>query len=162
MSLAETGLLCRLGTAGRLGHFHGFGDDPRRHVDLGLDCAGLVVESTTWVTMTAAVWLTLVTIVVTRGIKHASYTQVFLTGLETAVIFALIIAAFVQYGGKPAHPPSLIWFSPFSFTPQLFATGALTAIFFYWGWDVTMNLTEETKGGTPDPASAALFGPWSI
>jgi amino acid transporter len=117
-------------------------------------------ESTTWVTLTAAGWLTLVTIVVARGIKHASYTQLLLTGLETAVILALIIGAFVQYGGKPAHAPSWDWFSPFSFTPQLFATGALTAIFFYWGWDVTMNLTEETKGGTPDPASLGAF--WAM
>jgi amino acid transporter len=87
------------------------------------------VENTVWVTGTAAIWLTLVTIVVTKGIKHASYTQLILTGIETAVVFALIIGAFIQYGGKPAHPPSIIWFSPFSFTPQLFATGALTAIF---------------------------------
>jgi amino acid transporter len=119
-----------------------------------------LVDSTVWVALTAALWLTLVTLVVTRGIKHASYAQVVLTGIETAVIFSLIIGAFIQYGGKPAHPPSIIWFSPFSFTPQLFATGALTAIFFYWGWDVTMNLSEETKAGKGDdyhPASKGAF-----
>ena len=49
---------------------------------------------------------------------------------------------------------------PLSFTPQLFATGALNAIFFYWGWDVTMNLTEETRGGRPDPASSGAF--WAM
>ena len=117
-----------------------------------------LVESTVWVTGTAAIWLTLVTLVVTRGIKHASYTQLILTGVETAVVFALIIGAFVQYGGRPAHPPSIIWFSPFSFTPQLFATGALTAIFFYWGWDVTMNLSEETKAGNAGKAHPASQG----
>lgn len=122
-----------------------------------------LVEDTNWVTLTAAIWLTLVTIVVTKGIKHASYTQLILTGLETAVIFALIIGAFIHYGGNPAHTPSLIWFSPFSFTPQLFATGALTAIFFYWGWDVTMNLSEETKGSKGNelhPASKGAF--WAM
>ncbi|MFZ4535454.1 APC family permease [Propionivibrio sp.] len=121
------------------------------------------VEDTVWVTATAAVWLTLVTLVVTKGIKHASYTQLALTGIETLVVLALIIAAFVQYGGRPAHPPSIIWFSPFSFTPQLFATGALTAIFFYWGWDVTLNLSEETKAGEidkPHPASQGAF--WAM
>jgi amino acid transporter len=122
-----------------------------------------LVENTGWVAFTAAIWLTLVTLVVTKGIKHASYTQLALTAIETAVIFALIIGAFVQYGGQPAHPPSLIWFSPFSFTPQLFATGALTAIFFYWGWDVTMNLSEETRTGhadKPHPASQGAF--WAM
>lgn len=121
------------------------------------------VESTAWVTGTAAIWLTLVTIVVTKGIKQASYAQLILTGIETVVVFSLIIAAFVQYGSHPAHPPSIIWFSPFAFTPQLFATGALTAIFFYWGWDVTMNLSEETKtgdAGKPQPASHGAF--WAM
>lgn len=116
------------------------------------------VEDTVWVTGTAAIWLTLVTLVVTKGIKHASYTQLILTGIETVVVLALIIGAFIQYGGQPAHPPSLIWFSPFSFTPQLFATGALTAIFFYWGWDVTMNLSEESKSGDAEKPHAASQG----
>lgn len=109
-----------------------------------------LVESPGWVTFTAAVWLTLVTIVVTKGIKHASFAQVALTMIETVIVFALIIGAFYQYWGKPAHIPSLNWVSPFAFTPELFATGALTAIFFYWGWDVTMNLGEETKAGNEE------------
>ncbi|MDD5295998.1 MAG: APC family permease [Rhodocyclaceae bacterium] len=116
------------------------------------------VESTTWVTLTAAIWLTLVTLVVTKGIKHASYAQLVLTAIETVVVFAIIIAAFMKYGGQPAHAPSFIWFSPFSFTPELFATGALTAIFFYWGWDVTMNLSEETKSGRKDETHPAAKG----
>lgn len=105
------------------------------------------VEDTVWVTNTAAIWLTLVSVVVTLGVKGASITQAILTGIEALVVLALIIAAFIAYGGQPAHPPSLIWVSPFSFTPQVFATGALIAIFFYWGWDVTMNLSEESRGG---------------
>ncbi len=121
------------------------------------------VENTNWVTGVAAIWLTLVTIVVTKGIKHASIAQVTLTVIETAVIFALIVGAFIQYGPHPAHVPSLIWFSPFSFTPQLFATGALTAIFFYWGWDVTMNLSEESKGGKDEkPHSASQGAFWAM
>lgn len=116
------------------------------------------VENTLWVTSTAALWLTLVTLVVTKGIKHASYTQLLLTGIETVVVIVLIVAAFLAYGHQPAHTPSLIWFSPFSFTPQLFATGALTAIFFYWGWDVTMNLSEESKAGHSGAGATAGRG----
>ncbi len=121
-----------------------------------------LVESTSWVTFTAALWLTLVTIVVGKGIKHASYAQMLLTFIETVVIFALVIAAFLRYGAAPAHPPSLIWFSPLSFTPQMFATGALTSIFFYWGWDVTMNLSEESEAqaGAPSAASKGAF--WAM
>ncbi len=115
-------------------------------------------ESTSWVTFTAAVWLTVVTIVVTKGIKHASYAQLILTVVETGIVLALVIGAFVQYSAHPAHTPSFAWL--FDFTPGTFATGALTAIFFYWGWDVTMNLGEETKEGTPQPAGQGAF--WSM
>jgi amino acid transporter len=118
------------------------------------------VESTGWVTFTAAVWLTLITAVVMKGIKGASYAQVTFTVIETVIIFALIIAAFIQYGGNPAHIPSWDWFSPFSFTPATFATGALIAVFFYWGWDVTMNLGEETVDGQPQPAGRGAF--WAM
>jgi amino acid transporter len=119
-----------------------------------------LVESTGWVTFTAAVWLTLITAVVLKGIKQASYAQMIFTVIETVIIFALIIAAFIEYGGKPAHMPSWEWISPFSFTPATFATGALVAVFFYWGWDVTMNLGEETVDGKPQPAGRGAF--WAM
>ncbi len=118
------------------------------------------IEDTDWVTCIAALWLTLVTIVVSKGIKHASYAQFILTAIELMIVLALIIGAFIEYGSKPAHVPSISWISPLSFTVETFATGALTAIFFYWGWDVTMNLGEETRGGTPSSSSKGAF--WSM
>ena len=118
------------------------------------------IENTAWVTAFAALWLTLVTVVVSKGIKHASYAQLLLTVIESSIVLALIIGAFIEYGARPAHAPSFSWISPLSFTLETFATGALTAIFFYWGWDVTMNLGEETKGGTPLPSSKGAF--WSM
>lgn len=102
-------------------------------------------ENVNWVTFVSALWLTVITIIVTKGIKHASYTQLILTAIESIILLALIVGAFLQYGSNPVHPPELSWISLFSFTPSTFASGALTAIFFYWGWDVTMNLGEETK-----------------
>lgn len=119
-----------------------------------------LVESTGWVTFTAAVWLTAITAVVLKGIKQASYAQIVFTIIETVIIFALIIAAFIEYGANPAHIPSLDWVSPFAFTPGTFATGALIAVFFYWGWDVTMNLGEETVDGKPQPAGRGAF--WAM
>ena len=123
-----------------------------------LDVTTDLKESTGWVTTTAALWLTLVTIVVTKGIKHASYAQLILTLVEGAIVLALVIGAFVQYSAHSAHIPSWAWL--FDFTPATFATGALTAIFFYWGWDVTMNLGEETVEGEPQPAGQGAF--WAM
>ena len=48
--------------------------------------------------LVAAIWLTLITLVVTRGIKHSSYAQLALTAIETAVVIALI--------GSYFKPPS--------------------------------------------------------
>ncbi len=113
-----------------------------------------------WVTLVAAGWYTLVTAIVGRGIKHASYAQVALTVVEMAIVAAIVVAAFRAYWHMPAHMPSWDWISPFAFTPQSFAAGALLATFFYWGWDVTANLSEETRSGDPPAASRGAF--WAM
>lgn len=118
------------------------------------------VESTGWVTAVAALWLTVISAVVGKGIKHASYAQIIFTIIETVIIFAIIVAGLWYFWGQPAHTPSLSWFSPTSFTPETFASGALIAVFFYWGWDVTMNLGEETIDGVPQPAGRGAF--WAM
>jgi amino acid transporter len=118
------------------------------------------VDSTGWVTATAAIWLTLISAVVGKGIKHASFAQVLFTIIETAIVFAIMAAAFWYFWNASAHMPSLAWFSPMSFTAQTFASGALVAVFFYWGWDVTLNLGEETVDGVPQPAGRGAF--WAM
>ncbi|OYY52812.1 MAG: amino acid permease, partial [Polynucleobacter sp. 35-46-207] len=116
------------------------------------------VENTEAIAGVAAIWLSLITLIVTRGIKHSSYVQITFTIFETAILIALIVGGLIHYWDVPAHAPSIIWFSPFSFSPQLFATGALTAIFFFWGWDVTMNLSEESKSNASQASGAASTG----
>lgn len=121
------------------------------------------VENTEAIAGVAAIWLSLITLIVTRGIKHSSYVQITFTLFETAILIALIVGGLVHYWDAPAHAPSIIWLSPFSFSPQLFATGALTAIFFFWGWDVTMNLSEESKSNASQAFGAASTGAfWSV
>lgn len=113
-----------------------------------------------WVTLTAAIWYTIVTAIVGRGIKHASYVQIGFTVVETLIIAAIVVAAFRAFWHSPAHIPSFDWISPFAFTPATFAAGALLATFFYWGWDVTANLGEETRDGDPPSASRGAF--WAM
>ena len=112
------------------------------------------------VAMVAAVWLVLVGAVIVKGIKPTSYTQILMTGIEVGVLVVVIIAALIQFGQAPVHDFSWRWLSPVEFTPTLFATGALTALFFFWGWDVTLNLNEETRDASSAPgrgAVAAMF-----
>ena len=108
----------------------------------------------TAVIFVAAGWFLLVSALVVRGIKPSSYAQVVMTTIEVCVLVIIVIAAIIRYGGQPVHTFSLRWFSAMEFTPTLFASGALAALFFFWGWDVTLNLNEETR----DPTYAAGRG----
>jgi amino acid transporter len=112
-----------------------------------------------WVTFIAGLWITLIALVTIKGIKAASYLQVLMTGVELLILISIIVAGIYQFRLTPAHAFSWSWFSGAQFTPSLFATGALTAVFFYWGWDVTLNLNEETKNAKHAPGWGAF---WSI
>jgi amino acid transporter len=111
----------------------------------------------TVVTLVAAGWLIAVSAVVVKGIKPASYTQVVLTTVEVGILVVVIVAALLRPGAAPAHAFSLSWLTLGGFTPATFATGALTAVFFFWGWDVTLNLNEETKDATQTPGHGAVL-----
>jgi amino acid transporter len=82
---------------------------------------------------------------------------VVLTSIEVAILAIVIVAALVKTGGHPAPGFSLHWLLPTAFTPQSFATGALTAVFFFWGWDVTVNLNEETRDAGNTPGLGAVL-----
>jgi amino acid transporter len=109
------------------------------------------------VAIVAAGWLLAVSTLVVKGIKPASYMQLVLTTVEVAILLLVIVAAIVKSGGGSAHAFSVSWLSLGEFTPRLFATGALTAVFFFWGWDVTLNLNEETKNARETPGHGAVL-----
>lgn len=111
------------------------------------------------VTLIAALWLTLVSAVVVKGIKLTSYVQVAMTLIEAAILLVIIVLAFFKFPAMPQHVVSWRSFSPLAFTPASFANAALISIFFYYGWDVTMNLSEETKDPHRTPGRAAF---WSM
>ena len=109
------------------------------------------------VTFVAAGWLLAVSAIVVKGIKPTSYSQIVMTGIEVVVLVLIVSVAAIKFGATPVHPFSLKWFSAAEFTPQLFSTGALTALFFFWGWDVTVNLNEETRDSSHAPGRGALW-----
>lgn len=111
------------------------------------------------VTFIASIWLSLISMVALKGIKPTTYLQVFMTGFEVLLLITLIVAAVFSFAKFPAHELSWSWISLTSFTPTLFANGALTAVFLYWGWDVTLNLNEETKNMSHAPGWGAF---WSV
>lgn len=118
-----------------------------------------LVNNVNWVTGLAALWLTIISAIVVKGVKMSSKAQIAFTLIEGIILLAIGIGAFYLLPETPAHAFSWNWFSPFSFTPQLFAQSALVAIFFFYGWDVTLNLAEETKNPETTPGRAAF---WSM
>src|SRR6185312_12974099 len=108
--------------------------------------------SVTAVTMVAAAWMIIIT-----AIKIASYVQVALTVVEVALLVIIMVTALVRFWDHPAHSFSLTWFSALQFSPKMFANGALTAIFMLWGWDVALNLNEETRDSHFTPGVAVVL-----
>lgn len=102
------------------------------------------------VLVTAAVasgWFLVVATVLIAGIEITSRVQVVMTTIELVILVGVLIAAFVHaYHAGIANPFTWAWFG-LGYTPGNFAASALVVIFFYWGWDVTSNLGEETAGG---------------
>ena len=94
--------------------------------------------------------------VVAKGIKISSYTQIFFTVFEVGVIALLVVFAVVGFGPAPVHTYSLSWFTGGGFAPGLFATGAGIALFAFSGWDVTVNLNEETRDGARIAGSGSI------
>jgi len=95
----------------------------------------------------ASAWFLAIGLVLIIGIEVTSRVQMVMTGVELVILTAVAIGAFVhaaQFG--PANLISWGWFG-FGYSLSGFANSALVVVFFYWGWDVTANLAEETKNG---------------
>lgn len=116
-----------------------------------------LTSNITAVTLLASGWMVVISAVAVKGIKLASYVQVTLTAIEVAILVIIIGAALVRFWDHPAHAISLAQFSPGAFTPQMFANGALTAVFVFWGWDVVLSLNEETRNSAHTPGFAAIL-----
>jgi len=118
-----------------------------------------LAQNPAYVTAVAAIWVSFISAVTLKGIKPTSYLQSIMTGVEVIILIAIIIGGAIAFARHPIHQFSFSWLSLTGFTPSLFATGALSAVFLYWGWDVTLNLNEETKNAQRIPGLGAF---WSV
>ncbi len=105
----------------------------------------------------ASAWFIVIAIVLIIGIEVTSRVQLVMTGVELVILTAVALAALVhamRFG--PVNALSWRGFG-FGYSAAGFADTALVVVFFYWGWDVTANLAEETKDAEENAGLGGLL-----
>jgi amino acid transporter len=107
-----------------------------------------LANNTALATTVGALWFLLMVGLVVAGVTVTAKAQWIMTGLEVTLLLVFAIIGLARLGGDPAGADfSWSWFSLSGFgSLGGFAGGALIAAFYFWGWDVTANLNEETEG----------------
>ncbi|GGU77697.1 putative amino acid permease [Streptomyces litmocidini] len=102
-------------------------------------------------------WFLMMLLVVLGGARLTVRAQLVMSGVEMLILLAFVLAAVAHRGRATAFDWS--WFALDHFHgADTFAAGALIAAFYYWGWDVTSNLSEETRDSRRTAGFAALVG----
>lgn len=114
-------------------------------------------DDTVLATAVGAGWFLLMAAVVMFGARISAHAQTVITGTQLVLLVAFAVAA-MSKGGNVADF-SLSWFGFGHFDGQHhFVSGALIVVFAYWGWDVTSNLGEETRGGRRSSGWGGVIG----
>ena len=104
-------------------------------------------------------WFLVVVGVVLLGIKTTAQFQKVVTAIQIGGLLLFAVAAIVKGLAHPANPPSWSWWSPMGDRGLgSFVGGALVTMFFYWGWEVSANLSEETVDRKRAPGLSGLLG----
>jgi amino acid transporter len=112
-----------------------------------------------WAASAGALWFLGVLAIVTLGITVSARAQIIFTLLEAAAIVLVGGLAIWNSAPGPAAAFSWDWFSPSALGSfQAFSAGMLVALFYYFGWDVSANLAEETANGDKAAGAACILG----
>ncbi|MFJ3584605.1 APC family permease [Streptomyces sp. NPDC090127] len=132
------------------------GSLPAGALTLSLVDPGLA-DNTPLAAAVGAGWFLMMLLVVLGGARLTVRAQLLMSGVEMLILVAFILAALLHRGHATAFDWSWFGFGHFD-GPAGFASGALIAAFYYWGWDVTSNLSEETRDSRRTAGLAALVG----
>ncbi|MGW6568024.1 APC family permease [Streptomyces sp. NPDC054975] len=116
-----------------------------------------LADNTPLAAAVGAGWFLMMLLVVLGGARLTVRAQLLMSGVEMFILVAFIVAALLHRGHATAFDWSWFGFGHFD-GPAGFASGALIAAFYYWGWDVTSNLSEETRDSRRTAGLAALVG----
>jgi len=132
------------------------GSLPAGSMTLALFDSGLA-DNTALSTVVGAAWFIVMLLVVLGGARLTVRAQLIMSGIELAILALFAVLALFHTGNARAFDWSWLGFSHFHGMAG-FASGALVAAFYYWGWDVTSNLSEETRNSRRTTGLAGLIG----
>ncbi|MDN3027363.1 APC family permease [Streptomyces sp. S.PB5] len=132
------------------------GSLPAGSMTLALFDEGLA-ENTALSTVVGAAWFVVMLLVVLGGARLTVRAQLLMSGVELAILALFAVLAFFHTDNARAFDWSWFGFGQFDGVSG-FASGALIAAFYYWGWDVTSNLSEETRNSRRTTGLAGLIG----
>lgn len=118
-----------------------------------------LASNLTLVTLVGCGWLVLIFCLVVFGVHISAKAQSIMTGIEIALllVFAVLALVHVSHHAHAAFRWSWLGVSHFHGLAG-FAVGALVAAYYYWGWDVTANLSEETRDSRRTAGAGGLIG----
>lgn len=110
----------------------------------------------------AVVIIVVMTAVCVIGTELSAKVQnVMIIAQVVALLLFAGVALFRVLGGSAPESsiqPELSWLNPFALdSSTALIGGLLTGVFIYWGWESSVNLTEETENSETAPGRAALF-----
>lgn len=118
-------------------------------------------ESTTWlVTLIGSIWFLVMVTCVMIGVRLTTRAQWVMSSVEVAILVVFAVLAIVKaaagHHAGPSFSWSWLWFNHFSGVSG-FAAAALVGAFYYWGWDVSANLNEETKDSRKNSGAGGII-----
>ncbi|GHH00065.1 APC family permease [Streptomyces lanatus] len=132
------------------------GSLPAGAMTLALFDEGLA-DDTALATVVGAGWFLVMLLVVLGGARLTVRAQIVMSGVELAILALFAVLAVLHSESARAFDWSWFGFGHFDGVSG-FASGALIAAFYYWGWDVTSNLSEETRDSRRTTGLAGLIG----
>jgi amino acid transporter len=112
------------------------------------------------ITIFGAVFFLLMVGAVAAGVTVTVSVQIIMSCIEIALL--VLFALLAIFHGHHTQSFSWHWFYPSIFHASGgfngFVAGALLAAFYFWGWDVTANLNEETKSAKTTSGMGGILG----
>lgn len=120
-----------------------------------------IEASATAITVLAVTYIVAMTGLTIYGTEASGQVQNGMVVLQIGGLLLFAVVTLVKVlggdGVETSIDPSLSWINPFQIeSTGALATGMLTAVFIYWGWESAVNLNEETTDSATTPGRAAV------